>query len=263
MMAEMVSLQKQGQSAALAPYLQSLVLPEPEAWFVSRFGDLHCSEKFAWNECMGPRLAMPYGELAKDISGSFALTLSDLIAEGLTNFEAVNYAEDCPGPMHILTDRKLVGTLTTTVTLPGLAQQHEPVYGLWSYSETKETLLAYFVYSAGGFRYLGILHEASVEDYQKRKGSTQSERAATARYLTEDQVEMSPVVIDPAIVRRTVVLRVSLDRDGRVKEASYVRGNEAFKDNAIKSVRKRKFDPPGFGPNGFHPSQLCTNVVAP
>jgi hypothetical protein len=145
-----------------------------------------------------------------------------------------------------------------------MQRHHESVYVLWSYSHTKETTLPFFVYSQGAFRYIGMPHESSVEDYQKsRGGERQPEPAPSARYLTEDQLEMTQVMIDPAVVQRTVVLRVSVGKDGKVTEASYVRGPETFKDVAIQSVRKWKFDPPGFGPQGFHGNLLCVDVPAP
>jgi len=266
MMGDMISLEKRGQTAELAPYLQSLILPQPEEWFAARFGTVHCGEeKLGANDCLGPRIAFTYATITKDLSASFALTLQDLINEGLTNFEATNYTEPCPGPRRIIASQKLVGGLTTTQILGGMGRYHESVYVLWGYSNTKETTLPFFVYSQGAFRYIGMPHEAAVEDYQKKTkdGEVRTEPAQSARYLTEDQLEMKQVIIDPAVVQRTVVLSISLGKDGKVTEASYVRGAEAYKDAAIGSVRKRKFDPPGFGPRGFHGNLLCVNVAAP
>ena len=37
---EMLNLEKRGDAAALAPYLQSLVLPDADAWFKSEYGDV-------------------------------------------------------------------------------------------------------------------------------------------------------------------------------------------------------------------------------
>jgi hypothetical protein len=266
MMRDMVSLQKRGQTAELTPYLQSLILPQPEVWFASRFGTVHCGEqKLGANDCLGPRIAFTYATITRDLPASFALTLKDLINEGLTNFEATDYTEPCPGPRHIIASRELVGGLTTTQILGGMGQLHESVYVLWSYSDTKETTLPFFVYSQGAFRYLGMPHEASVEDYQNRSrgGEGETEPVQSARYLTEDQLELKQVRVDPAVAERTVVLRVSIGKDGRVIEASYVRGPKAYKDAAIQSVRKRKFDPPGFDPHGFHGNSFCVNVAAP
>ena len=265
MMADIISLTRRDQTDELAPYLQSLTLPQPEDWFAARFGTEHCvEEKMGANDCLGPRIAFTYATITEDLPASFALTLKDLIHEGLTNFEATDYTEACPGPQRIIASQKLVGGLTTTQILGGMQRHHESVYVLWSYSHTKETTLPFFVYSQGAFRYIGMPHESSVEDYQKsRGGERQPEPAPSARYLTEDQLEMTQVMIDPAVVQRTVVLRVSVGKDGKVTEASYVRGPETFKDVAIQSVRKWKFDPPGFGPQGFHGNLLCVDVPAP
>ena len=266
MMGDMISLEKRGQTAELNSYLQSLVLPQPEVWFAARFGTVHCEEeKLGANDCLGPRIAFTYATITRDLPASFALTLKDLINEGLTNFEATDYTETCPGPQRIIASRKLVGGLTTTQILGGMQRHHESVYVLWIYNDTKETTLPFFVYSQGAFRYIGMPHEASVEDYQKKSigGEGQTESAPSARYLTEDQLEMKEVIVDPAVVQRTVVLRVSLGKDGKVIEASYVRGPEAYKDAATQSVRKQRFDPPGFGPHGFHGNLLCVNVTAP
>lgn len=50
--------------------------------------------------------------------------------------------------------------------------------------------------------------------------------------------------------------------DGKPK-VRYVRGSETDKEAAIRSVTKRHFEPPSFGPGGFHPNIFCLNVVAP
>jgi hypothetical protein len=114
-MRDMITLQRQGDSAALVPYLQSLIVPEPERWFTSKFGDTHCGEQRSGpNDCLGPRLAFTYRSLASVLPASFALTFTDLIHEGFTSFEAANYTEQCPGPQRIVPARKLVGGLTTT-----------------------------------------------------------------------------------------------------------------------------------------------------
>src|SRR5262249_5788404 len=149
------------------------VLPAEQSWFALRFGTAHCAEaQMNADDCLGPRLALTYGKLASNLPASFALTLQDLINEGLTNFEATNYNERCPGPIRIVPSVKLIGDLTTTVFLPrfsDLVKNQEPVYVLWSYGGTKETTLAFFVYSEGAFRYVGLPREASVKDYEGSK----------------------------------------------------------------------------------------------
>jgi len=271
MMGDMVSLQQRGETAALAPYLQSLILPDADNWFTARFGNLHCGEEhLAANDCMGPRLAYVYRSFVPILPASFALTLADLTHERLTNFEATNYTEPCPGPQRIVGSQKLVGGLTTTPflspTLSGLVQHLEPTYVLWIYNDTKETTLPFFVYSQGAFRYIGMFHPASIEDFQEKSATVieATGPAVSARYLTEDQLDMEKILIDPAVVQRTVVLQVVVGSDGKPKEVTYVRGNNAYKDTAIRRVEKRRFDST-FGPYGFHFKALtfCLNVESP
>jgi hypothetical protein len=269
LMTDMLSLQKDGKTEALSPYLQSLVLPDLDSWFSSKFGDVRCGEQqLGPNDCLGPRMAYSYSSLANGLPASFSRTLNDFLHDGLTSFEATNYTEDCPGPQRIIPSWELVGGLTTTPhlssLLSGLVQRREPLYVLWAYSESKETTLPFFVYSAGAFRYIGMLHPASVEDSQKTKAAEAATRPAPATHnLSEDQIRMKKVIIDPAIVERTIVLHVSVDRDGKPKEVTFVRGLEAEKEAAIRSVMKRHFDRPGFGPGGLHPNLFCLTLVGP
>src|SRR5436190_143067 len=79
--------------------------------------------------------------------------------------------------------------------------------------------------------------------------------------LTDDQLSMNHLIIDPSVVQRTVVVRVVVGQDGKPKEVSYVRGPEPFKDAVIEKTRKRWFEPPGFGPRGIHPNVFCVDVV--
>jgi hypothetical protein len=72
---------------------------------------------------------------------------------------------------------------------------------------------------------------------------------------------MKSVLIEPAKVSKTVVVRVVVDREGKPSEVSYIRGAELFKDAAIESTRKRRFERPGFGPNGLHPNVFCLAVT--
>src|SRR5271167_2076705 len=82
LMGDMLALQKKGDVTALSPYLQSLVLPEPDHWFTSEFGDARCADKeLGPNDRLGPRMALAYRPLAKVLSASFSLTLSDLLHE--------------------------------------------------------------------------------------------------------------------------------------------------------------------------------------
>jgi len=271
LMSKMIDLQKKGDSKVLAAYLQSLVLPDAEHWFVAEFGDEHCDDQNPGaNDCLGPRFASSYRGFARDITPSFALTLQDLINENLTNFEATNITQECSGPIRIVPDRKLLGGLSTTPmvsdVLPGPVKHHEPVYALWIYNDTKQTTLSFFVYTEGAFRYLGMLHEATFAEFRKEKSIAGAPQPAPeAHYLTEDQLEVKNAIVNPALVQRTVVLQVVAGADGRARQVTYVRGPEAYKEAAIESTRKRHFDVPKYPFDAFHAKTIsfCIDVVSP
>lgn len=268
LMTDMLLLQKNSKTDELVPYLQSLVLPDLDTWFSAEFGDIHCGEqKLGPNDCMGPRMADRYRPLASALPASFSKTLNDFQHEGLTNFEATNYTEECPGPLRIIPARELVGGLSTTPhlssMLSGLVQHREPLYVLWAYSDSKETTLPFFVYVQGAFRYIGMLHPVSEEDFQRTKvAAADRSPAAPPHNLSEDQIAMKKVIIDPSIVQRTIVLHVSVDSNGKPKEVTFARGLESQKDAAIQSVMKRRFERPSFGPGGLHPNLFCVSVIA-
>jgi hypothetical protein len=266
LMRDMVSLRQRNDSAALASYFQSLVLPDPETWFTSEFGDADCQAKdLGPNGCLGPRMAWYYTVTAKTLPESFALTLADLAHENLANFEAVNQTEQCAGPMRIVPAQELIGGFTTVPVLLSpwskLVRQNEPVYVLWAFNESKETTLNFFVYSQGAFRYIGMPRPAPADDYRQKKYSEGSFPPTSPSILTSEQLNMKHVLIQLDKVQRTVVVRVVVDREGKPIQVSYVRGAETLKDSAIENTRKRRFERPGFGPHGLHPNMFCLTVA--
>jgi hypothetical protein len=266
MFGDMMELQKRGDQAALAPYFRSFVLPHAEDWFLSEFGDHNCNNpNMRGNDCMGPRLARAYASKATALPAAAAMTARDLIDEGLTNFEAVNYTERCPLPLRIVPENKFVAELSVTpylmTVLSKLARDHEPVYVLWAWGEGNETMIGFFVYFQGAFRYVGQTQPMPFEEFVRNTEEEQTHlaRLAPAGDLTEEVLNVRPAIRNPDLVQRTVVLEVRIGKDGKVSEASYVRGPEGFKEDAIESVKKRNFGPQSiFG----IPAQLntCMNV---
>ena len=73
-MKDMLKLEKRGDTNALAPYLQSLALPNTDAWFKSIFGDT-----------VGAQLALSYEPTARWLPQSMEATLKNLRQEGLAD----------------------------------------------------------------------------------------------------------------------------------------------------------------------------------
>jgi len=260
-MKDMLALTKKGDSAALALYFHSLALPNSQDWFKSQFGDENCgAQQMAVNDCLGSRLAFTYAAIASKLPTTAAATLKDLLDENLVNFEAVNYSAPCAAPVLIIPIRKLVADLSTTPilspVLSGLVQRNQPIYVLWAYSDKQETTIAFFVYSEGAFRYIGMPHPASLQEFASKTAPP------TPAELTDEELNATPVLANQAFAQRTAVLHVLIATDGTVRDVSYVRGPEAFKDAAIQEVKKKRFQPVSFG---GHPVQVstCINLTAP
>lgn len=266
LMNDLTAVAGSGDKEALAPYLLSVVLPHPDEWFTAKFGDQRCKEPdLKADDCLGPRLALAYKAKAKILPSSLEVTLNDLIKEGLTNYEAVNYNSPCAAPIRIVSSPKLFGNLYTTPflspVLSGLVKNTEPIYVVWTFNQDKETTLGFFVYSEGSFRFLGMTHPASEEAWKEGRLSSKEESAilSASRYLSDEQLDVPNVAVAPSLVQRTVVLHIVVDKHGTPAEVSFVRGSDQFKEAAIQDAKKRKFDPPGFGPHGLHPSDFCLN----
>jgi len=272
---DMLDLEKRGNRAILAAYFRSLILPHAEAWFTSRFGDENCEDKLTTaNDCLGPRLALRYASIARTLPSAVAMTTRDLLDEELTSFEAVNYIEPCASPKRIVPEIKFVNGLTTTPilspVLSELVRNKEPVYVLWAWGEAKETIVAFFVYSEGGFRYVGMPHPVPLEDFRRTiaagQGNTEGVQqvgdAVATDDLTEDVLDVKPVLVDQRVAQWTVVLQVVIGKDGDVQQVTYVRGPEELKDAAIRSVKQRHFGPQSLG---GHPMQVqtCISVNVP
>src|SRR5579859_2037493 len=214
LMNDMLALARLGDNTALAPYFQSLVLPDAEAWFRAEFGDEHCGVKqMAANDCLGSRLALAYANTARTLPAAAKMTTTDLLDEGLIDFEAVNYSVACAGPDRIIPDRKLVGDLTTTPilspVLSGLIRNNEPVYVLWSYNQHSETTIAFFVYSQGAFRYIGMPHPASVEEFVSQSVPAPEK----VDDLTNEIVSARRVLANEKLAQRTAVIHIIIGTD--------------------------------------------------
>jgi len=146
-MKDMLKLEKRGDTAALAPYLQSLILPDPDAWFKSTFGDT-----------VGSQLALSYAPTAKWLPQSITVTLKNLLQEKMTDhFEAVDFNKPCASPSFLRVrgqfEPKVLGP--SAYTLLAFRKKHDPIYTLWFRKGSGVSTMAFFVYDEGAFRYLG------------------------------------------------------------------------------------------------------------
>ena len=131
---DMMEFTKDGDNRAVAAYVASLALPNPDGWFNSVFGD------------DGPRYAAASAQLRSAGETNFPLTLATVLKDQGTSIEAHKFQGSCD---KFATDKEH----------PLLLQRRSPVplYDARFKGATSESISSYFAYVDGGFRYVGNL----------------------------------------------------------------------------------------------------------
>lgn len=249
LMKEMLELEKHGDTNALAPYLQSLVLPSPDAWFKSIFGDT-----------VGAQLALSYEPTAKGLPQAMAATLKNLRQEGFADhFEVVDFNGPCAAPSFMVeSETKSLGL--SAVKLLGFRKQHEPMYTVWFRKGRSVSTMAFFAYDEGAFRYTGkpeIPDSVAAQGPQPEVKSGATIQAARLIYKVGPEY---PVAAKEAHVQGTILLSAEIGKDGSVEDLSYVSGPQALISSAMDAVKQWKYQPTML--NGTPvPVDTCITVI--
>ena len=232
LMKEMLELEKHGDTNALAPYLQSLVLPSPDAWFKSIFGDT-----------VGAQLALSYEPTAKGLPQAMAATLKNLRQEGFADhFEVVDFNGPCASPSFMVeSETKSLGL--SAVKLLGFRKQHEPMYTVWFRKGRSVSTMAFFAYDEGAFRYVG---KPEIPDSVAAQGSqpqVKSGGPVQAAKLIHWVGPVYPVAAKEDHVEGAVTLHASIGSDGSIQDLSYVSGPQALVSSAMHAVKQWKYQP--------------------
>ncbi len=134
-MKDMLGLEKRGDTSTLTPYLQSLVLPDSDAWFKSTFGK-------KW----GAKLNQDYDVQRLNLSKMMRSRLDLFAKESNSAPNAVSFDGSC-------------GSQATQQEFP-LLLLHRKKFPLYSvrYSQSANlSSLSMFAFVGGGFRYIGNL----------------------------------------------------------------------------------------------------------
>ncbi|MGH9730513.1 MAG: energy transducer TonB [Candidatus Acidiferrales bacterium] len=235
LMKDMLKLEKRGDASALAPYLQSLVLPNADVWFKSIFGDT-----------VGAELAISYEPTANWLSQSMAATFKNLRQEGLADhFEVVDFNKTCAAPsfMSIQGDSENKALGPSAIRLLAFRKQHEPMYTVWFHKGRRVSTMAFFVYDEGAFRYMGkpeILDSVAAQGTQSQVKSGGPVQAAE---LIQRVDPVYPVAAKQAHVEGVILLSAKIGKDGSVDDLSYVSGPQALAPGAMDAVKQWKYKP--------------------
>jgi TonB family protein len=220
---KMLELQKNGDTKALGPYVQSLFLPNSDAWFRSTFGD-----------AIGAELAGSYERTRIDLPLSFPDTLRVLQSRHLTSPHAVLFSDSC-NPNATETEYPLLVLRTNA----------QPLYDVRFEDGTKLTLIPYFAYVDGAFRYLG--------NFQVRTQSFPSKRGDVKRVQVGGNVIMARLIHQvmpeyPADAKAqgmqgTVLLHALIGADGHVHDLQVMQGPCSLAQSAVNAVSQWLYKP--------------------
>lgn len=133
LMKDMLRLEKKGDAKSLAPYVQSLILPNPSAWFTATFG-----------EKLGAELADGYDRARMNLPLAFPDTLSQIQSKHLDKVQAIRFTDSCDAEA---TDSEYLLLVSRT--------HEQPLYDVRFSSRTETATVSYFAYVDGTFRDIG------------------------------------------------------------------------------------------------------------
>lgn len=227
----MVAAQKSGGEQALAPYLQSLTLPDDATWFSATFG-----------ESDGQQLRVFYDAWAGARNFEIAGDVARAVASGMNDVAALSFAR--PGDP---------GTTDKDNYFLGLLKQPQTFYAVNFKSGNGLTMRwAYFVYSAGAFRYLGPLADLRLMPESVTAGvaapSEIPKRVRIGENVAEAHIahRVPPIYPSEALTQRlegSVVLHTIIAPDGTVQSVDATSGDSVFISAAETAVRQWRFDP--------------------
>jgi TonB family protein len=234
LLSEMMKLKKEGDDQTLAAYAESLMLPNPDGWFRSVFGDQR-----------GPEYAAASAPSRSGIETAVPSTLADLLKEKKTLIVAHRFEGSCD---HAATAKEY----------PLLLQRESPVplYDARFQDSATEVIWQYFAYVDGGFRYIGNL--AAYPPVLPKKQSAPQGAQATAearekRIRVGGNVQAAKLIhqevpryrqeAKDARIQGTVIIHAIIAKDGSIREAHVVEGVCLLAEPALDAVKKWRYSP--------------------
>ncbi|MHB8675515.1 MAG: energy transducer TonB [Candidatus Acidiferrales bacterium] len=235
---KMLQLQKNGDENALAPYIQSLILPNSDAWFRSTFGN-----------DIGAALDSDYERTRAELPMSFPDTLADLLAKYHTSPEAMRFTDSCNSHAS-----------ETEYPILLLRMNAQTLYDVRFEDGIRLNLIPYFAYVDGAFRYLG--------NFQVRTQNFPSKRVDVKRIRVGGNVikarlihQTMPVYPERAKeqgMQGTVLLHALIGTDGRVHDLQVMKGQCWLAQSAVKAVSQWRYRPTMLAGN---PVQVDTTIT--
>lgn len=214
LMKDMLKLQKSGDAKNLAPYVQSLILPNPAAWFTTTFG-----------EKLGTTMASDYDRTRLNLPLSFPDTLNQMQSKHLNKVQATLFTDSCNLESTNLEYRLLI------------SRAHEqPLYHVRLSSGTQAAVWGLFAYVDGAFRYISYF-KISTPAVLQVGGKVMAKKEISAvppRY---------PMEAKQNHVSGTVVLHAIIGPNGQVCSLQVVSGPPELIGTSLNAVRQWRYSP--------------------
>jgi len=209
---------KNGGAEALAPYVQSLVLPNARAWFKATFGDQ-----------MGGQLADSYHRTRMNMPLAFLDVLNQMNSKHFGQPRAIVFTDSCNPDATAAEYQVLISRAN-----------EQPLYDIRLTSSSQGAVVSYFAYVDGAFRYIG--------NFQLRVPATrmvQVDGKAMAKKIKMLGQAMPIYPEDAKIdhVQGKVLLHAIIGQHGEVCSLQLIQGNPLLASAAIAAVRQWRYSP--------------------
>ncbi len=209
---------KNGGAEALAPYVQSLVLPNARAWFKATFGDQ-----------MGGQLADSYHRTRMNMPLAFLDVLNQTNSKHFGQPRAIVFTDSCNPDATAAEYQVLISRAN-----------EQPLYDIRLTSSSQGAVVSYFAYVDGAFRYIG--------NFQLRVPATrmvQVDGKAMAKKIKMLGQAMPIYPEDAKIdhVQGKVLLHAIIGQHGEVCSLQLIQGNPLLASAAIAAVRQWRYSP--------------------
>jgi len=215
MMKEMLQLVQRGNSSGLDPYIHALVLPNPDSWFPSQFGDRQ-----------GLQFAQNYEQIERYLSQYFTQALQTETGLKYNSVQVLRFRDACTSD----------ASEFEYPVLAARAERNTALYEVRFVKDTSYRSLFPFAYVDGGFRYLGNLtikqpdNRVFGQDIQWPK-------------LIHEVPPTYPMGFNRPQNSGVVKLWGTIGTDGSVSDLHVIQGTCAYVQATVDAVKKWRFTP--------------------
>ncbi len=217
MMKQMLDISQHGKEEDLQPFFHALLIPNPDSWFPSQFGDTQ-----------GTQFAQEYQEVQNYIASFFKQALQTDTGLKYDTVDVRRFRDSCDSGANEFEYPVLASRAERTI----------PLYEVRFIKGTTYRWLFPFAYIDGGFRYLGNL-QVKQPDNRVYGQDIQWPK------LIHEVPPVYPMAFNATRPNNSDVVKLwgTIGADGSVTGLHVIQGTCAYVEATINAVKKWKFTP--------------------